>query len=155
MIPLATEKESKWLRKFFDEKPDGFWTVDQISDCKTVDDRVMGFSYELVGAFNRAARFPRSFDWYDELIIYAEKTGDTEQVVQILKRFLLESGTEMTQIGFSYAYTCNRPRVGEFGGGALLVSLLRGPFPVKKGARDCKVEYIDTAEWLAKKGDSK
>lgn len=128
LIPLRSKKERTWLRKFFDEKPVGFWTLDQISDCEDVEDRCVGFEYEFEGD--------------DDVVIYATETGDTEQVVQILKKFLLESGTKLTHVGFTYAYTCSSPRPDNFGGGAILV---------KKGARFCKVEYVDTAEWLAKK----
>jgi len=132
ILPLETKKERVWLTKFFTEKPDGFWTADQVSDCEDVEDRCVGFSHEFEGD--------------DDVVIFAEETGDTEQVVQILKKFLLESGTKLAQVGFSYAYTCSSMRPGEFGGGALLV---------KKTARGCKVEYTDTAEWLAKKGHTK
>ena len=124
LVPLKTKKERTWLTKFLTDRPVGFWTLNQIEDCEDVEDREVGFRHEFSD---------------DGVVIYAMENGDTEQVIQILKRFLKESGTKLTHVGFTYAYTCSSPRPDNFGGGAILVR--------KAG----KVDYIDANEWLAGK----
>lgn len=124
LVPLKTKKERTWLTKFLTDRPVGFWTLNQIEDCEDAEDREVGFRHEFSD---------------DGVVIYGEENGDTEQVIQILKRFLKHSGTKLTKLGFCYALTCSSLRPDEFGGGAILV---------KKAG---KVEYIDANEWLAGK----
>lgn len=122
LVPLKTKKERTWLTKFLTDRPEGFWTANQIDDCEDVEDREVGFQHEFSD---------------EGVLIYGEENGDTEQVIQILKQFLKASGTKLTKLGFCYALPSLRP--DEFGGGAILVK--------KTG----KVEYIDANEWLAGK----
>jgi hypothetical protein len=63
--------------------------------------------------------------------------GNVESVIEFLQAYLAKFDPK-GKVGFEYANTCSSPRVGEFGGGAIVVKA-KGP---------CK--YVNTGEWLAK-----
>jgi hypothetical protein len=75
------------------------------------------------------AGFEYSFDtdeggpenWGRHLWIYAEEGGDVERVAHLVQKFLKKFRPEECW-SLSYATTCSKPRVGEFGGGAVFVT---------------------------------
>lgn len=87
--------------------------------------------------------FCLDLDANNECWIYAEESGNTENVVCFLMKLLgrcYEAGEELKQVGFSYSETCSSMRIGQFGGGAIRV-FLNGSTP--------EVEYMNTESWLA------
>ena len=57
----------------------------------------------------------------DEIYIYAEESGNPDDVVSFLET-LLQRNLALEPIMFEWAFTCSSPRVGEFGGGGALVT---------------------------------
>jgi hypothetical protein len=60
-------------------------------------------------------------NWGRHLWIYAEEGGDVERVAHLVKKFLKKFRPGECW-SLSYATTCSKPRVGEFGGGAVFVT---------------------------------
>jgi hypothetical protein len=60
-------------------------------------------------------------NWGRHLWIYAEEGGDVERVAHLVQKFLKKFRPEECW-SLSYATTCSKPRVGEFGGGAVFVT---------------------------------
>jgi hypothetical protein len=59
-----------------------------------------------------------------EAIIFAEESGDPEQVAILCQDFL-RAFRPREKISFEWAYYCSKARVGEFGGGGVLISANR------------------------------
>lgn len=70
----------------------------------------------------------------DELWIYAEEGGTPEYVVPLAQAYL-EKFDPDGSLGFCWADTCSKPRLDEFGGGAVFIT-----------ATDAK--WINTYQWL-------
>ena len=62
--------------------------------------------------------------WDKYLWLFCKDCGDLEQVSQLVQKFLRQfrSGQSWSA---TYAVTCSKPRVGEFGGGAVVVTAER------------------------------
>jgi hypothetical protein len=57
----------------------------------------------------------------DGLWIHSEECGQPEHVVPLVQEFLLRFRPQ-DHVGFSWADTCSKPRIDEFGGGACLIT---------------------------------
>ncbi|WP_099864901.1 hypothetical protein [Pararhizobium haloflavum] len=73
-----------------------------------------------------------------ELWMRDDETGDSERLIQFVKRCAAEFGLTGPW-GFQYANTCSKPRLDSFGGGAYVVDLATGE----------TVDWISTDGWLA------
>lgn len=71
---------------------------------------------------------------------YSDESGDVEVLTSVLQQFLVHFNIDKG-IGFEVAYTCSKPRPGEFGGGAVWIT--------HEG-----VEWLSTGTWLAEKSKS-
>jgi hypothetical protein len=60
-------------------------------------------------------------NWGRHLWIYAEEGGDVERVAHLVQKFLKKFRPDECW-SLSYSTTCSKPRVGEFGGGAVFVT---------------------------------
>jgi hypothetical protein len=63
---------------------------------------------------------PKTTDSVAEVWISAEESGDPDQVVAFLQAYL-QRFNPTGSLWFSWAYTCSKMRVNEFGGGAAVV----------------------------------
>lgn len=70
-----------------------------------------------------------------ELWVYAEEFGNLDMLVALILEFIQKFRPEYI-FTLSYAETCSKMRVGEFGGGALIIS--------REGSK-----FINTCEWLS------
>jgi hypothetical protein len=59
--------------------------------------------------------------WGRHLWIYADEYGDQERVAHLIRKFL-KTFRPNECWSLTWAETCSKPRVGEFGGGALFVT---------------------------------
>jgi hypothetical protein len=59
--------------------------------------------------------------WGRHLWLYADEHGDTSNVAHLVTKFLKEFRPDQCW-SLTYATTCSKPRVGEFGGGAVFVT---------------------------------
>lgn len=75
-----------------------------------------------------------------DVTIYAEEYGNPDAVACTLRRFLKQQAGSLKVMGFEWAVTCSKPRVGEFGGGAVVVT--------NRGIR-----YMNTSTWLRSESD--
>jgi hypothetical protein len=69
-----------------------------------------------------------------ELVMYSEESGNVESVVGLVQR-MMRKFPAIRPWGMEWAYTCSKPRVGEFGGGAVFVT--------RKGTK-----WHSTSAWL-------
>ena len=108
-----TPKEVRWLKDQLAE--------DETTGCPTFlkdyqertddDDTDCGFQYEF-----REGSDARRYLW-----ICAEEHGDAERVAHLVRKFLQQFHPDQCW-SLTYATTCSKPRVGEFGGGAVFVT---------------------------------
>ena len=73
-----------------------------------------------------------------QLWLRDDVSGDPERLIQFVKLCAAKFGLK-GRWGFQYAYTCSRPRLNAFGGGAHILDLGTGE----------TVGWIDTDGWLA------
>ena len=66
-----------------------------------------------------------------------DEVGDVEGTVLWLQ-YVLRYFNMPARVGFSWALTCNEPRLGEFGGGAVVFT-------------GTKVEWLNVYSWLEEK----
>jgi hypothetical protein len=93
--------------RFLRDKPD----TDRYIDPKTI-----GFEYE----FDDDAS-PTEPNWGRHLWLYAEEYGDVDSAAWLVQKFLKQFRPDRCW-SITYATTCSKPRVGEFGGGAVFVT---------------------------------
>ena len=60
-------------------------------------------------------------NWGRHLWVYADESGDVDRVVHLVQKFLKKFRPDQCW-SLTYATTCSKPRVGEFGGGAVFVT---------------------------------
>lgn len=73
----------------------------------------------------------------DNIWFYGEETIDIEKVAELVKKFFKETDST-DSFTIEAAYSCSKPRVGEFGGAAAFVTA-------------DSIEYISTFDWCQKK----
>lgn len=72
------------------------------------------------------------------LCVWCDEWGNIEAVVKVLQH-VLQKFDLPSKVGFCWADWCSKPRLDEFGGGAVAIS--------KDG-----VEWLNTYDWLKEKG---
>ena len=72
--------------------------------------------------------------------IYAEESGDPESVADYVAKVAHALGLT-GKWGMTYSLSCTRPKLGEFGGGAVVVDLLTG-----------NAQFLDAHAWMADRG---
>jgi hypothetical protein len=77
----------------------------------------LGFEY----AFHDDTCESRSTGWGRHLWFYTESCGNIDNVLHLVQKFLKKFRPDQCW-SLSYAATCSKPRVGEFGGGAVFVT---------------------------------
>ena len=137
VLAVLTEPEAAWLKEqlqsihvFRDQeypedavpvelagtKPD--WSGNRFLRDKTDYDPewddTLGFEYEFCDDDGEE-------DWGSHLWFYTEETGDVDQVAWLVQKFLKRFRPDQCW-SLTYATTCSKPRVGEFGGGAVFVT---------------------------------
>lgn len=70
------------------------------------------------------------------LYVFSEESGNVEYAVNFVQAILRRFDPK-GKVGFDWAETCDRPRTGQFGGGAVVVTATR-------------TKYISTTVWLQK-----
>lgn len=86
------------------------------------------------------AEFLYSFDAGDDVLwLHAEAdcAGDVEQVAEFLQQFMRQFQIT-TPMGFTWATTCSKPRVGEFGGGGVVITA-------------DEMYWLDSHDWVKQK----
>ena len=96
----ANEKTVEWAKKQFAEQSN--------------DDENTGFELESYGD--------------GELYVFDEESGDPEAAANFIQEVLQFSDSEQIVL-LEFAMTCSKPRPGEFGGGAVLISRERIEYP--------------------------
>jgi hypothetical protein len=70
------------------------------------------------------------------IVFFSEENGNLDQVIGLLQDFLKKFHLDKS-IRFEWAFTCSRPRPGEFGGGAAFIT-------------SKSIKYMNTGDWLLK-----
>jgi hypothetical protein len=152
VLPRLTEAEEAWLKgqlqliKVFGDREYAEEGVpaelaDQEADWEGArflrNDKNYNFEWDQLGfeyAFCPADEGGRD-GWGRHLWLYAEEWGNPDHVAWLIRGFLQKfRPTECWSM--TYATTCSRPRVGEFGGGAVFVTAKR-------------VVYLNAENWAA------
>jgi len=136
VVPNLTAEEEDWLKSQLgyiavngdteitvedrddEAAQDAQWVgIRGLRDCDDYDPAWddLGFQY----AFDDDDR--KSAEWGRHLWIYAEDHGDVGRVAHIIRKFLKQFRPEQCW-SLTYATSCSKPRVGEFGGGAVFVT---------------------------------
>lgn len=71
------------------------------------------------GPFEGCCEF--EFETESSLWIYAEESGDLEQTVDLVQQYLQKFDPDYAWT-MTWASWCGKPRIGEFGGGAVVVT---------------------------------
>ena len=79
-------------------------------------DEGTGFQYEFCDGDKRG--------WGSHLWVYADEGGDVARVAHLIRKFLKQFRPKDCW-SLTYATTCSKSRVGEFGGGAVFVTAAR------------------------------
>ena len=90
--------------------------------------------------FNEDMENPISNDWEMEgncVWFHGDEYIDVDLASDIIQRFLKECRPDGS-IGFTWAETCSKPRLNEFGGGACFITA-------------DKIEWISAHDWLKNK----
>lgn len=132
MLKLENEDQKKWalvrLHELQEARNEEFLESLKPEDRDKFEDysEDLGFQWELEK---------------DGLWLYAEEGGDPDKVAAFVKDFLAANDPEGVWT-LSWAETCSKPRIGEFGGGAIFVTATA-------------VEVLSTYEWLQDRRSSK
>ncbi|MGA2616491.1 MAG: hypothetical protein ABSF26_02705 [Thermoguttaceae bacterium] len=106
-----TAKESQWLAEQLAEVPDTGCPAFLLDyEDREPDDMDCGFQHEFEGTGKHRS-----------LWLSAEERGDVERVAHLVRKFLKRfRPNEFWSL--TYATTCSKLRIGEFGGGAVFVT---------------------------------
>ena len=135
VLPQLTPDEENWLRqqltyiyvyggKEYSEKEvpmnldldeadwSGFrvWREDS-EGCEDCDGDTLAFDY----------KFHDDTGWGRYLWIYVEDSGNPEHAAQLIQKFLRRFRPDQCW-ALTFSRTCSKPRVGDFGGGAIFVT---------------------------------
>lgn len=83
------------------------------------------------------------FEWSitpGDFWVYAEESGEPHHVAKLVQEFLKRFRPD-SHFTLSWAWTCSKPRIGHFGGGAVFVTAT-------------KMKWMSTSEFLRKLRDS-
>ena len=141
VIANLTEQEEAWLKdqlqsiRVFGEKEcpedavpaeladkDADWSGVRFLRDKPDHDAewdALGFEFNFHDDHDNAGYVTDS--WGRHLWLYAETWGDVSNVAWLVQKFLKQFRPDQCW-SLSYSATCSRPRVGEFGGGAVFVT---------------------------------
>ncbi len=139
-IENLSQEEADWLRKLFDAasneedparwtsaqamaKYEGVWDVDDIDD----DDLSEFGKIIKEGASDGDPTPCVRLDIEEEgdkiaAWIYAEEHGDVETIGNFIQAFFKKFNKKDAWFSLTWADTCSKLRIGEFGGGAMLVT---------------------------------
>jgi hypothetical protein len=131
-VDELTPEEEAWLRERLEEGPvrDAFVAEAVAADPSFDGEMFPGFQWELKTA---------DADDDDGLVatylwVYSEDNGNVDHVVVLVQAFLVQFRQDYA-FTISWAETCSKPRIGEFSGGAAMVT-----------AR--KKSYLSAAAWV-------
>ena len=117
-LESLTSEEADWLKHQLEEVPAGKGKVDRprflmdFAGCEETDDYDYGFEWRF--------STPDATNGL-RLWLYAEDNGDPDRVACLVQKFLKKFRPDECW-SLTYAATCSKPRVGEFGGGAVFVT---------------------------------
>jgi hypothetical protein len=131
---LVIKAETReWLRGFMNSE----WLEDFEADDPMASKPANNFYALATDEFDWIDGPWCGFEWDADdnyLIVYCEDSGDPEPAAFFIQRVLEHEGSNECVL-FEYAFTCSKPRAGEFGGGAAFIT------------RDT-IEYLQIGEWF-------
>ena len=106
LIELANEEEVAWVRRQLDDS-----APEAQREWELPEDESNGFDWQILEESEGQRR----------LWLYAEESGDPLAVGRFVQAYL-KRFQPTGSFALTYACTCEKPRVGEFGGGAIYVT---------------------------------
>jgi len=140
-ITLKNTEELAWVKEhlgffrkfhsYFEDKPDlEFEKHPEFSKFEKLCDK-----YDLEWDWDK---LQFEYEISDESIwIYSEGFSDVEQAIRFMQEFL-RANRPNDRLHITWAFTCSKPRIGEFGGGAAVITAE-------------KIHSIDLYEWVLEK----
>jgi hypothetical protein len=120
-LELSSDEEVAWVRRQLDED------LESERDWELPEDEFLGFDWQILDEPAETRR----------LSLYAEESGDPLAVGRFVQAYLKRFQPEGSFV-LTYACTCDKPRAGEFGGGALFVT-------------SKSIDSFDAHDWLAER----
>lgn len=153
-FPLKTDAEKKWcvetlnglsalLNNDFNLDADDDATAPRKKLAKDLGDlgqRVLDEEWDVcdfqwsINPVDQKAAGPVAEMW-----IYADESGDPDQVAAVLQAYLQKFNPQGS-LWFSWAYTCSKIGVNEFGGGAAVVTA-------------AAIKFIDAQHWAQEEAE--
>lgn len=144
-VPMKTQTEEEWCRASLTTLGD--FLLGTEADVEQLDNELssvvnearhkdwthQGFEWSISSAPDKAEQVA-------ELWLYADESGEPEQVAAFLRAYLMKFNPGGS-LWFSWAYTCSKMRVNEFGGGAVVVTSRR-------------VMFFDAQDWATRRAAS-
>jgi hypothetical protein len=137
VLPKLTEEEAEWLRQQLEvvsvfgdveyaedalpddlKNKDADWTGCRAYRDMKNDDHDFGENAGFEYAFSED---DKDEEWGRHLWIHAVEYGNIERVAHLVQKFLKRFRPDDSW-AMTWATTCSKPRVGEFGGGAVFVT---------------------------------
>jgi hypothetical protein len=133
-ITDLTKEETAWVQDVFvaintideggDVLPGGDYDITKEAEAKAFDERYGEGMSKLMLSISidtDCFGFDASIDEDGDLWSVAEETGDPECAATLIQAFFAKFRPKDTHT-LEWANTCSRPQVGEFGGGACLIT---------------------------------
>ena len=136
VLPHLTGDEERWLQHQLEvvlvfrgreyvkgSLPEGLDPAEaEWTGCRVYRD-LEGFESEFDESAGFEYRFSNDLhgDGSRQFWIYADESGDLERLAHLIQKFLCQFRPDQCW-SLTYATTCSKPRLGEFGGGALFVT---------------------------------
>ena len=149
LVPLKSKAELNWVAKTFAAITRLFDSPGELDEKRARDLGLLGRRIidEQWDYFDVQWSIEPAHDdaYIGALWIYAEESGNPDQVAAVLETFLKKFRPSET-IVFSWAYTCSKLRPGEFGGGAALVTVDGTKMlDARSWAEDLAAKFVNTA----------
>ena len=127
-VPLKTKAEVEWVEKTLSSPP-----KELMADWCDEEDAYLEFDWDL-DKEGETAQGPGVY-------IYSYGEGNPNAVEAFFELFLREAPTQLVALEAEFSHSCSKPRVGEFGGSAVLV---------KKTGNSIRTKWSSTSSWLRK-----
>jgi hypothetical protein len=146
-IPDITSDERAWLERQLEtdaldeivailSDPEGY-TPEEVAAAEE-----RGKEIVLLPAYRESGCLGFEHEFYEnDFVLYTEESGDVEIIIPLVQEFIRRFRPDY-QFTLTWAGTCSKSRIGEFGGGAIYVD------------RDA-VDYVNTWEWAQRRKEQR
>jgi len=134
VIQLKSEAEKEWVEWYLGIIPgsDESDAFEKLSDQSEYERQLERYNLQTD---DLSLNFQWNTGEENDLWIYADESGDVDNVALFVQDYLRKFAPDES-FGITYASTCSKMRVGEFGGGAAFVT-------------SDEIDWVDAGSWVA------